>query len=468
MQPCELSLSEALHALESGRLSSVELMASTLERAKRTNSLCNAFIRIDEEFALKQAAEADKIRGSRKAHGRLLGVPMAHKDMFYRAGQRSSCGSFVDQPMPQQTATVLERLDAAGAIQFGVLNMSTFAVGPTGHNADFGHCRNPWDTTRITGGSSSGSAASVASRAGLAALGSDTAGSVRIPAALCGITGIKPTYGRVSRAGVMGFAYSLDAVGVLAQTARDCALVLREIAGPDVLDPTSVAVKVPDLSMDIASPVSGLRVGVPLNYFTEGVSTDTAALMCESLAQLQALGCQVVPLSIPDLSAEDASAAMLIAVEGANLHRRMLRTQGSKYGAQIRTRLERGFAVSGPDYLDALRYRSESAMRFVEEVFSVVDVLHVPVMPVNTPTLDETDMDAGVGVDETISRLTSFTRPFNFLGLPVVTAPVGFDGNRMPVGMQLVGRPFSEKMLLRLADAFQQVTTWHRLQPQLA
>ncbi len=462
-----LTLAEAAAAVRYGRCSSVELLDALVARANAVQPKINAFLRIDAALAREQARSADAELAAGRRRGPLHGVPLAHKDMYYRAGVPSSCGSRIKGERPEWvTATALKRLDAAGAIQFGVLNMAEFAFGPTGHNLHWGDCRNPWDTERITGGSSSGSAASVAARAGFAALGSDTGASVRLPAALCGISGLKVTYGRISRAGAMPLSFSMDTVGPLARTAEDCAIMLAALAGPDAADPTASSAAVPDYLAEIARPVQGLRVGVALNYFTDDIDEDIGQVLTDSIKMLESLGCKIVPVTLPDMAAADVAGAHLIAAEAASLHGNWLRERPEDYSPQVRARLERGLALPAARYIDALRLRGPALAALTEAVFARVDVLHAPCLPVATPTRAETDVGGSASMDKTLGQLTKFMRPFNYLGLPSLALPCGF-ARRMPVGMQLVGRPFAEALILRLGHAFQRMTDWHAKAPQL-
>jgi aspartyl-tRNA(Asn)/glutamyl-tRNA(Gln) amidotransferase subunit A len=464
----DLSLSEAHEALSRRQLSSLELAEALLDRAGRVNPALNAFLRLDGELVRAQAKTADleMARGARK--GPLHGIPLAHKDMFHRAGVASSYGTRTQMPKPNSTATVLRRLDAAGALQFGVLNMSAFAVGPTGHNRAVGDCKNPWNPDRITGGSSSGSAAAVAARATYAALGSDTAGSIRIPAGLCGVTGLRPTYGRVSRAGAMGFSFTLDTIGPIARTALDCAILMNAIAGSDEEDPTAAHVATPDYVSHIEKPVRGLRLGILDLAEENDLDTNIARRLDESGMAFRELGCEIVPLPFPDLAAMDAAAALIIACEGASLHGELMRTQGSTYGKQMRVRLERGFAIPAPRYLDALRYRAVALSQLSEKIFARVDILLLPVVGIRTPTRTESDVESGLNVDEIVGQLSRYTRPLSYSGLPSLALPIGFATYGMPVSAQLVGRPFSEELLLRLANAYQQATDWHQRMPPTA
>jgi aspartyl-tRNA(Asn)/glutamyl-tRNA(Gln) amidotransferase subunit A len=463
-----MSLAQVSEALTRGEISSVELVDEMLARIDGINPRLNAFLRIDTDLVRAQARAADLERSRGQVRSPLHGIPLAHKDMFYRAGVPSSCGSAVTLPVPRTTSTALERLDVAGALQLGVLNMTAFAVGPTGHNRTTGDCRNPWNVERITGGSSSGSAAAVAGGASFAALGSDTAGSIRIPAALCGVTGLKPTYGRVSRAGTMGLSFTLDTVGLLARSALDCAMILNVIAGPDDADPTTATVgRAEDYLRGIERPVRGLRVGIPTRYFNEGLDRGIDRALEESLLALKELGCTIVPVQVPDMAAVDAAAGLIFSCEVAALHQELIREQHSAYGKQMLIRLERGFAVPAPSYVNAIRYRSVAVGEFAKSAFSEADVLHLPVIPIRTPTIEASDIETGEGVDSMISELTRFTRPINYLGLPALALPIGFSSDGMPITMQLVGRPFGEDLLFRLGHAYQLATDWHLRRPPL-
>jgi aspartyl-tRNA(Asn)/glutamyl-tRNA(Gln) amidotransferase subunit A len=462
----DMTLAEAAAALRARRVSAVELLQAQIARARAVQPAINAFIRIDEEPAMAQARALDSEAARGHFRGPLHGVPMAHKDMFYRTGLVTTCGSAIRRDVrADTTATALERLDAAGAIDFGTLNMAEFAYGPTGHNVHVGAARNPWNTAHITGGSSSGSGAAVAARATFGALGSDTGGSVRLPASLCGVTGLKVSYGRVSRAGAMPLSYSMDTVGPLARTALDCALMLQVLAGADPRDPTTPAQPVPDYAARLQQPLGGLRVGVPNQFFHDDLDPVVARCIDEARRVLTSLGCRIIPVDLPDMRAAEVAATHVIAAEAATLHGNWLRTRPQDYSPQVRARLMRGLAVPASRYIDALRLRGELLQRFLSEVFNQVDVLHIPSLAIPTPTLAETDVGGGARMDRILALLTRLQRPLNFLGLPSIALPCGLTPNGMPVGMQLAGRPFAEDVILHLAHAFQQVTPWHARQP---
>jgi aspartyl-tRNA(Asn)/glutamyl-tRNA(Gln) amidotransferase subunit A len=339
---------------------------------------------------------------------------------------------------------VLEHLDAAGAIQFGVLNMAEFAMGPTGHNWHFGHCRNPWDTERITGGSSSGSGASVAALANFAALGSDTGGSVRLPAAFCGISGLRPTHARVSVENILPLCPSLDTVGPLTRTVEDAALMLAVIA--------------PGFRADLEQPIAGLRIG----RFSTECDGEIAAAMNEALQVFLRLGAKVVDIELPDLAQLGAWGAALHAAEANPFHDEWLRTRPQDYSPQVRERLEKGRPTLALDYLKALQARASAIARFCDAVFSKVDVVHGPVVGFQTPTIAETDISTGDAAAQMLGRFVRLTRPISYLGLPVACANAGFTRAGMPIGMQLIAPPHDEATALRAGHAFQRATDWHR------
>jgi aspartyl-tRNA(Asn)/glutamyl-tRNA(Gln) amidotransferase subunit A len=463
-----LDLAEAAERLASGAVSSVALTEACLERAKTWQASRNCFIRLDEEAAITAAGERDAElkRGHRR--GPLHGVPLAHKDMFYRQGKVSTGGSKILQDqVATTTATVLQRLDAAGAIEIGVLNMSEFAAGPTGHNIHFGHCRNAFNAAHIPGGSSSGSAVAVAARAAFGALGSDTGASVRLPAAYNGVTGLKPTYGRVSRHGAMPRSWSMDHVGPFGRTARDCALLLQVIAGHDPNDVTTSAQPVPDYSSALgADRLSGLTIGVA----DHGVALDPdiAAAMDESVRVLERVGARIVRVALPDLGPLFRVGESIIKGEAAALHRQWLASRPQDYSNSVRFRIEGGLFLSAADYIDALRLRGVMTAKFLADTMHGIDLLHLPTSPVMPPTLAESDMERADS--ETLlglfSRLTMFMRPFNFLGLPAISVPCGF-ANGLPIAYQLAGHPFAEAELLHAVGAYQRATDYHRVVPKL-
>jgi aspartyl-tRNA(Asn)/glutamyl-tRNA(Gln) amidotransferase subunit A len=448
-----LSCAQLAAAIRERRVTCVAAMEAVLERARAVQPRLNCFLRVDEETALAAAHLADRELARGYVRGPLHGVPMAHKDMYYRRGVVSTCGSKILRDTPATgTAKVLEHLDAAGAIQFGVLNMAEFAMGPTGHNWHYGHCRNPWDPERITGGSSSGSGASVAARANFAALGSDTGGSVRLPSAFCGLAGVRPTHGRISVDNILPLCPSLDAVGPLTRTVEDAALVLGAIAETEWM-------------RELEKPVAGLRIGRPRQLFYDGCDAEIAAAMEAALEVFRKLGASVVDVDLPDFSALSAAAAVLHAAEANPFHDEWFRTRPQDYSPQVRERLEKGRPVLALDYVKALQARRPAIAAFCEAVFSKVDLVHGPVVSFPTPTIAETDISTGEPAAQMLGRFVRLTRPISYLGLPVVCANAGFTKAGMPIGMQLIAPPLDEATALRAGHAFQRATDWHLRAP---
>jgi aspartyl-tRNA(Asn)/glutamyl-tRNA(Gln) amidotransferase subunit A len=462
----ELSAAGLARAIRAGKVSCQAAMEAVIARAGHVQPGLNCFVRIDADQALAAARLADLELARGSVRGPLHGVPMAHKDMYYREGIPSSCGSKItaDRPAPA-TATALKRLDAAGAIQFGVLNMAEFAYGPTGHNYHLGHCRNPWDPERITGGSSSGSGSAVAARAAFAALGSDTGGSIRAPATFCGLSGIKPTWSRVSRHGAMPLSFSMDTVGPLTRTVEDCAVIMGVIAGADALDPTASRHAVPDYVARLSRPLKGVRIATTKRYFHDNMDPEIESLVHASLETYARLGAQIVEVDLPDMDAWGHAAVMIIAAEAAAAHANWMRTRPQDYSDQVRARLEIGLAIPAATYIECLRLRGVALQQFSEAVFAKADFLHVPSVSFQTPTIAETDVGGGETMMKVMNTITRLTRVGNYLGLPCLSVPAGFAKNGMPTAVQLIGRQFDEATLFAAGHAYQQATGWHLRSP---
>ncbi|HEY9532495.1 MAG TPA: amidase, partial [Burkholderiales bacterium] len=323
-----MTLTEAAAAVARGETTSVELTSAAIERAKKLGPALNCIAALDAEEALAAAEKADRDRNAGKAAGKLHGVPLAHKDLFYRKGKVVACGSKIRKDfVASTTATALKRLEAAGAITVGALHMAEFAFSPTGYNEHYGHVRNPWNTSHVPGGSSSGSGAAVAAGIVSGSLGTDTGGSLRHPAAMCGLTGLKPTLTRVSRAGVMPLSHSLDCVGPLARTARDCARLMEVVAGADPGDPTASGRPVPRYEAALDGNAKGLRVAVPRAYYYDAVAPEIKKCLDESLAALRGIGASLVQVEVPDMGLINTLAHVLMAVEAATIHRKWLATR---------------------------------------------------------------------------------------------------------------------------------------------
>jgi aspartyl-tRNA(Asn)/glutamyl-tRNA(Gln) amidotransferase subunit A len=364
------------------------------------------------------------------------------------------------------TATSLQRLKDAGTIRLGSLQMAEFAYGPTGHNAHFGPVHNPWLSGHITGGSSSGSGAAVAARLTFAALGSDTGGSIRMPAHFCGVTGLKTSVGRISRAGAMPLSQSLDTVGPLARTVEDCALLLSLMAGADPEDPTAIGGDVPDYSAAMRQPVKGLTVGIPTAFYVDDLDPEVARVLDETIDVLKREGVSIVEVTLPPQGQLTAACQLVLAVEAAAFHKRWMIERPQDYGPQVLMRLQNGLAIPGVSYLETMRWRGPALAAHLAAVAGV-DAVLAPVAPVAAATILESDVGNSPDAEVMIQRLTRFTRPVNYLGLPSLAIPSGFTAKGLPVGMQLIGRPFDEAMLLRLGAAFQRATDFHTRCPEL-
>jgi aspartyl-tRNA(Asn)/glutamyl-tRNA(Gln) amidotransferase subunit A len=464
----DLSLTEAADAVVRGDITATALTRACLARIDRHAEALNCVIRLDREEALQAAAAADAARASGARLGRLHGVPMMHKDMYYRAGKVSSCGSSIRRDfVPAVTATVLEKLDAAGAIDLGTLNMAEFAQNGTGHNAHFGDCHNPWNLAHCPGGSSSGSGAAVAARLVFAALGSDTGGSIRLPATMCGITGLKATQTRVSRAGAMPLSFTCDNVGPLVRTARDAARFLTVTAGHDRRDPTSATEPVPDYEAALTGDIYGLPITV-VDDLCRGADPEVMARFEAALEVLAGRGAVIARKNLSVMRAVNAYTALISRAEGAAIHAEWMRERAADYATHISSRLHPAYAIPAHLYIEALSARGPLLRAFCAEALAPRGLVATPTLRTRVPTLAETDVDADAEANwARFMGVSANTRPFNYLGLPAVTVPCGFDDRGLPVGLQLAARPFAEATLLRAADAFQRDTAWHRDSPPL-
>jgi aspartyl-tRNA(Asn)/glutamyl-tRNA(Gln) amidotransferase subunit A len=475
--PHTLSIGALAERLARRQTSSTELTRYFLERIERLDPQLNSLITRTATQALAQAAEADR-RLAAGESGRLLGIPLIHKDIFCTDGVKTSCGSrMLDNFIAPYDATVVARLKAAGAVMLGKANMDEFAMGSSTENSWYGPTKNPWNTAKVPGGSSGGSAAAIAARFAPFATGTDTGGSIRQPAALTGITGIKPTYGRVSRYGMVAFASSLDQAGVFARSAADAAVVLGAMAGFDPLDSTSVDVPVPDYTAALEAPLAGLKIGL-LKEFFEGLDARNAALIHDALAVYRSLGAQTREVSLPSLPlsvptyyvvAPAECSSNLSRFDGVRFGHRCEapkdlmdlyeRSRGEGFGAEVKRRIMTGTYVLSAGYFDAYYLKAQKVRRLITDdfraAFEEVDLLIGPTTP--TPAFD-----IGATIDDPVTMylLDIYTVSANLAGLPGLSMPCGFiDG--LPLGLQLIGPHFSESRLLNAAHRFQQATDWH-------
>lgn len=447
-----LSLDEMADSIRTGRLSSVEATRAVLAGLDGRGRALHATARLWPERAMQEAARCDEERAAGRLRGALHGVPLAHKDMFYREGEIVGQGSSIRADfVSPRTASVLHRLDRAGAIDVGRLNMVEFALGVTGHNQHTGTPKNAHDPERITGGSTSGGATAVAAGLVPGTLGSDTGGSIRIPASFCGLVGIKPTYGLVSRAGGMPLSFSLDHIGPLARTTRDCAAMLQAIAGHDPDDTTTSRRKVPVYAAGLERGVAGLRLFHATGGLDCTVEPVIDAAVRKAIAAMAADGAVVQEGSLEKVKAFNAIRRLVLMAECCSNHRDHVARRRDEFVPQTLARMEPGFALSAADYLSALRSRGPALDAFCRTVFAKADLLVLPTCPVETPRIADTDTGGDARYVRTANAIGQLIGTFNWLGLPAISVPVGLDSNGMPIGLQIVGRPFSEALILQAA-----------------
>lgn len=459
---CYLTLTELAEGIRAKDVSPVEATEAVLERIEALEPRLNAYITVmgEQAQADARAAEAEVVSG--RYRGPLHGVPVGVKDLCETKGVRTTAGSkILADWVPDRDATVVRKLRGAGAIIVGKTHLHEYAFGATGVNEHYGPARNPWNTDCITGGSSSGSGAAVAAGLCFAALGSDTGGSIRMPSSLCGITGLKPTYGRVSLAGVVPLAWSLDHMGPMARSARDCAVVLEAIAGRDALDPSSAAEPAEAWSSALEGGVAGLRIGVPTTYAFENTEPEVATIVREAVALLGQLGADVKELELPILAEYWSGATQVLIGEAAAVHQENMKQRPQDYGEMTRRRIELGMNQLAPDYVRAARARDEARRKADDELLSEVDLLAMPSTVRTAVPIESLSKD-----DPTVG-LTRFTAPFDLTGQPACSVPCGFTDAGLPVGLQLVGRRFDEETVLRAAHAFEMESGVTKQHPQL-
>lgn len=452
--PADLSLADLSSRIRGGQVSPVEATEACLRRIEERDGQLNSFLTVCAETALSEARERAEELAAGRWRGPLHGVPLGLKDLFLTRGVRTTAGSLILKDwVPDRDATVVRFLRHAGAVLLGKLNMHEFAFGATSENPHYGTVRNPHDPERVAGGSSGGSGAAVAAGLCYGALGSDTGGSIRCPAAVCGIVGLKPTYGRVSRAGVLPLAWSLDHVGTMTRTVTDTALMLEAIAGHDPADPTSARRPVPPYSRLLEGGVRGLKLGVPRDFFWNPVHPEVAARVDEAIAALAGEGAEVVEVDLPCLSYFPAVQALIICAEATAYHRRYLRERSEEYGRGVLMRLVQGLFVNGADYLDAQRARRLVRREFLE-CLRRVDALLTPAVPIPAPRIGQPSLVLGETEAPPQHYLVRNTAVFNLTGLPAVSVPCGL-AEGLPVGLQIAGRPWEEAKVLRIARSWE-------------
>ena len=437
-------------------ISPVDLVKAALGRIEKHDGKIKAFITVCAEQALEAARSAEAEISAGRYRGPLHGIPISLKDLVSTRGIRTTAGSkILANWIPQADATIVQRLKDAGAIILGKANQHEFAYGPTGVNPHYGTAQNPWDPSRIPGGSSSGSGSSVAHALSWGSIGTDTGGSVRIPASLMGLVGLKPTYGLVSRVGIVPLAWSLDHAGPMTRTVADAALMLQVIAGHDPQDPTSRSRRFPDYSQALQGDVKGLRVGLVKEYLDspmeEGIQQATMAFA----GRLEGLGAKVEEISLPQLKYASVLSFLIMASEATAYHRAYMKTRAADYGQDIRIRLGLGQFVLATQYIQAQRVR-RMLYRHIQEAFERFDLLLTPTLPITAPRIEEREILFGGKSVDVRPLLTRFTRAFNVTGHPALSLPGGLCPSGLPIGIQLIGRPFEEEALLRLGHAYEQ------------
>jgi len=469
---CYWTISKLATHLRLRQISPVEVTRAQLERIDKLDPTLNAYLTVLSEQAMCEARMAELAIMDGAYRGPLHGVPIAVKDLFDVQGVKTTAGSIIlkDHVAASRDATVVARLRQQGAIVLGKLNLHEFAYGGTGVNPHYGTARNPWAFDRIPGGSSSGSAVAVAAGLAFGALGTDTGGSVRMPAALCNIVGFKPTYGRCSRTGIIPLAWSLDHPGPMARSVADAALMLNVMAGHDPSDSATVERPVPDYTQGLSNDLRGVRIGIPRLILWEDLDPMVEPVMQAAVQQLTRLGgrlgARLEDVELPQMRHAVLASSIIMGAEGGAYHHEWLRTTAGQYGEDVRLRLKQGLLLPATAYIKAQRLR-EVIRREVDAALLKVDVLVTPTLPIAAPSLERCTVVPGTPLPPELLQLPRLTRPFNLTGHPVISVPCGFTQNGLPVGMQIVGRAFDEAMVLRVAQAYEQSMPWYRQSPRL-
>ncbi|HCU89423.1 MAG TPA: Asp-tRNA(Asn)/Glu-tRNA(Gln) amidotransferase subunit GatA [Gammaproteobacteria bacterium] len=454
-------------AIGSGECSASEAVDACLRQIGRDNDKVNAFITVIAEEARANAQSVDAEIATEGQRGPLQGVPIAHKDLYYTEDVRTTAGSGVQEDfIPAFDATVVARLKDAGMIMLGKLNTHEFAYGPTNDTSHFGACRNPWNFDRVSGGSSGGSGASIGMRMLPAATGSDTGGSIRIPAACCGITGLKPTYGRIPRDGIFPLCWTMDHPGPMARSVEDIAALLQVMSGFNAKDASSSPLPVPDYQKLLNKEVSGLRIGIPHRHFFDQSEAEIDVLVHDALIEFEKMGARLIDVDIQYIERAAAAAMAIYLAESTAYHENQLEEDPALYSEQVRTFLELGNHVLAKDYIHAQRYRALLGQQLAT-LFAKVDILATPTLPIVAPKIGQSEVEIRGHAEGVFSALLRNTEPFNLAGVPALVVPCGLS-KLMPVSLQLIGAAFDESRILAAGHAFQRVTDWHtKLPPYL-
>ncbi len=479
-----VGVAEAHAGLAAGQFTSVDLTRACLDQIERIDGALHAFLRTSPADALEAAAMADRARADGDARP-LLGIPLAIKDVLMTNGIETTAGSrILEGFVPPYSATAVQKLEAAGAVILGKTNTDEFAMGSSTENSGYGPTRNPWDLERVPGGSSGGSAAAVAADEAPAALGTDTGGSVRQPAAFCGIVGLKPSYGRVSRYGLIAYGSSLDQIGPITKTVADAALLLEIIAGVDPQDSTTMPVDVPDLSAALTGEITGMRIGIPQEYFVEGIQPEVEAAVRTAIEQFASLGAEIVPINLPNTElalpvyylvvTAEASANLArfdgirygLSVDGDTIFDHFRQTRSAGFGPEVKRRIMLGTYALSAGYYDAYYLKAQQVRTLIKQDF---DRAFADVDVVLSPTSPTTAFRIGEKVDDPLAMILTdiFTTSANLAGLCGISIPCGFDSDGLPIGLQLLGPSLGEDKILRTAYAYEQNTNWRLRRPGL-
>ena len=465
LEICYTSAGDLSKLVQSKEISPVEIIEAHLSRIDETEPVLNSFITLLANEARTAARQAEKDIQAGRYKGPLHGIPVALKDLYNTGGVRTTSGSKIfDTFVPTEDCTVASKFQQAGAILLGKLNMHQFAYGPTGENPDYGHMHNPWNPDMVTGGSSGGSGSAAAAGQCTITTGSDTGGSIRIPAALCGIVGLKPTYGLVSRYGLTALSWSLDHPGPMTRTVEDTAITMNAIAGYDPKDIASAKVDIPDYTTALNRDVQGLQIGLVKEYFEAPLDPQVRKTVMDALGLLESMGAEVKEVSYPMFNESQAISSTVLMSEASAFHRDLLENEGHQLYAPVRQRLHAGLFISAAEYLRAQQARTifdKQGRRLLDDV----DLLAGPTEPVTAPEITAARVMAGEQEVGVVGALTQYTRPYNINGFPAISVPCGFSDAGLPIGLQLAGKPFDEITVLRAAHAYEQATTWHNRRP---
>ncbi len=463
-----MPISELAPKIQRGELSPVELTREALASIEKRQPVLNAFILVTAEHALRRAQQAETEIAAGQYRGPLHGIPYAAKDLFYTKGITTTVGSkLLADFVPDFDSTVIEKLNEAGAVMVGKAGLHEWAYGITSNNPHFGTIRNPWDTDRIPGGSSGGSTSALAAGMCSFSLGSDTGGSIRIPASLCGLVGLKATFGRVSRYGVFPLGHTLDHAGPFGLTVRDTAMVYEAIAGYDARDESCVNRPVTAVELDEQPNLAGKKIGVPRNFYFDKLDPEVEAAVRQAVKVLESLGAELVDITVPDIEEFNRVAQLILLVEASSVHARRLDQHRDGFGDDVRRLIDQGRFIAAIDYLNAQR-RRRALIEGFDDLLKQVDVIVTPTIPIPAAKIGQDTAEIGGEVHNVRMATTRNMRALNMTGLPLLQVPCGLSSARLPIGLQIIGRLWDEAGIMQVGHAYEQATEWHKQRPAIA